>query len=353
MEEIKISVIIPVYNAEKYLARCLDSALEQMSEGLEVICVDDGSTDKSPEILAAYSARDSRLRVFRQNNRYAGNARNRGMEQAGGKYLAFLDADDYYLPGAISALYEQAERQGLDMVKGSFRCSDVRTDKTTVPLYAINCSVEWPRRGKALCFEGLPYRLVNVFDAPWNGLYRREFLERNCIRFNGLRCVNDRSFFIDCLIHAERMAVVDTEIVCYRTGQDGSLIGKKPQYFSCCLDSYKIIREHCRDISPKLRRIILRQELAGVFGWYEQLRSRAECPEKMDEELRLFLQTFDEKDVGVRFLSEFPFREPYYRLRYASLPPYSRPSLPVRAFRCWREHGWRYTFLYSCRRRKM
>lgn len=347
----EISIVIPVYNSRATVGQALRSV--QSQEGaptLEMICVDDGSTDGSLQVLREFSQRDPRISVLSQCNQFAGAARNRGMQQARGKYLAFLDADDYYLPGALGALYEVAEHGQLDLLKGSFRCVNARTGEITTPLYARNSAVEWPWRGRVLRFAQMPHRLVNVSDVPWNGLYRREFLMRDRIRFNGLRCVNDHSFYIDCLIHAERMMVTDIEVTCYRIGQKDSLVGEKPQYFSCTLDSYQIVRGLCRDVTPKLRRIILRQELTGVFNWYERLRARAKAPGKMEEELRQFLRSYDEEDVGQRFLCTFPFGALYYKLRYSSPPPRGRPPLPLRAFQCWREHGWRYTVARSTRK---
>ena len=101
MDTPKISVIIPVYNAEKYLEKCLDSILQQTFREIEVICGDDGSQDASKQILRRYASQDARVIVVEQKNMYAGVARNRGMELAKGKYLIFLDADDFFHPDML------------------------------------------------------------------------------------------------------------------------------------------------------------------------------------------------------------------------------------------------------------
>ena len=106
--DIKISVIIPVYNAEKYLRECLDSVIEQTLQEIEIICVDDGSTDNSLAILKEYTQKDERLKIIEQANRGAGAARNLGMAVALGEYLAFLDADDLYYPQALAQAYSVA-----------------------------------------------------------------------------------------------------------------------------------------------------------------------------------------------------------------------------------------------------
>ena len=96
MDEIKVSVIVPVYNGETYLEECMESILSQSYKNIEVIFVDDGSTDRSAELIQSFQERDHRVVLIRQTNQYAGIARNRGFDAATGKYVMFLDADDYF-----------------------------------------------------------------------------------------------------------------------------------------------------------------------------------------------------------------------------------------------------------------
>lgn len=112
METPEISVIIPVFNAEKYIAQCLRSVQEQDVEDLEVICVDDGSTDGSAAMVEELAARDPRIRLIRQENRSAGAARNHGMRYARGKYLHFMDADDALYPGIYRRAADRLEQTG-------------------------------------------------------------------------------------------------------------------------------------------------------------------------------------------------------------------------------------------------
>ena len=101
----KISVIIPVYNVEKYLRECLDSIVNQTFKDIEIICVDDGSTDKSLEILREYEQKDKRIIVISQPNKGVSTARNIGMQQATGKYMMFVDSDDYITQNACELIY--------------------------------------------------------------------------------------------------------------------------------------------------------------------------------------------------------------------------------------------------------
>ena len=114
MEE-KVSVIVPVYNVEQYLARCLDTVLAQTYENLEVICVNDGSTDNSLNILEHYARFDSRIKIVNKENGGLGSARNAGIKEAEGKYILFLDSDDYIASFAVEHLVKNAEKNNADI----------------------------------------------------------------------------------------------------------------------------------------------------------------------------------------------------------------------------------------------
>lgn len=114
-DEIKVSVVMPVYNAENYLFDSLGNVLKQTLKDIEVICVDDGSTDRSAEIIEDYASRDFRLSLIRQKNQYAGAARNAGLAKCRGKYVVFWDADDRFALDALEKLYTKAEADEADL----------------------------------------------------------------------------------------------------------------------------------------------------------------------------------------------------------------------------------------------
>lgn len=119
---IKISVIIPVYNSRKFIRRCLDSIISQTFSEFEVICIDDGSTDESYTILRRYSQQYKNIRVVRQQNMGQGLARNKGTALARGKYIKFVDADDYLHPNTLRILYETAEKTKADIIVSKAFC---------------------------------------------------------------------------------------------------------------------------------------------------------------------------------------------------------------------------------------
>ena len=121
---VAISIVIPVYNVEKYLRECLDSLINQTFNDFEVICVNDGSKDSSLEILNEYAQKDIRFKVISQENGGSGSARNNGLSRAQGKYVQFLDGDDYFEPEMLEKLYNLAEKHQADITVCSSRKVD-------------------------------------------------------------------------------------------------------------------------------------------------------------------------------------------------------------------------------------
>lgn len=114
-EDLKVSVIVPVYNGEKHLEQCMDSITGQTLREIEIICVDDGSADRSLEILERYAKKDERIRVICQKNAGAGAARNRGLLRAKGKYIVFWDADDKFDRKALELMYLKMQKKQTDI----------------------------------------------------------------------------------------------------------------------------------------------------------------------------------------------------------------------------------------------
>ena len=136
----KVSLIIPVYNTVKYLRRCLESAVSQTYENMEIICVDDGSTDGSEKIVDEFAARDGRIIAVHQENRGESNARNTGLRIASGDYIGFMDCDDWIEPDMYECLVRELEEAGADMAIAGFYREFEETGKTRiqVPIYGIN-----------------------------------------------------------------------------------------------------------------------------------------------------------------------------------------------------------------------
>ena len=216
----KVSVIIPVYNVEKYLGECLDSVLGQTLKDIEVLCVNDGSTDGSGGILKCYAKKDSRLKCLEISNSGAAAARNVGLDSAKGEYAIFLDSDDWFRRAMLAKMFATARRNDCDMVLAGI-ARHVRTGKS--PLVS--------RPSTALLNKGRPFagrefadRLFSDGGAnPVNKLCRVSFLKRHGIRFQEIPRENDLAFAYLTLAKAERIMALDDAFYNYRMERAGSI----------------------------------------------------------------------------------------------------------------------------------
>lgn len=215
VEEIKVSVIMPVYNAERYLVQCLDSVVSQTLKEIEIICVDDGSDDNSVQIIKDYCSKDDRISLMHQDHSHAGPARNRGMSVARGKYLVFWDSDDYFFPNALKFMYEQCEKDNADIcICGGKRYFEAEELETPSPRYLRKNEIpeEIPFNIKTA-----PDHVISItVEAPWNKMFLKSFIEETGLQFHPCRNGNDIFFVISALCLAQRITLVNKPLVCYR-----------------------------------------------------------------------------------------------------------------------------------------
>ena len=188
----KVSIIIPVYNVEAYLRQCLDSVLNQTLRDIEIICVNDGSTDGSSDILASYASQDSRLVVVEQPRSGAGPARNLGMSRAKGQYLDFVDADDFLASDMLERRLACAEETQADIVISGFcryDASGTALQRRTLFGWAVG---KLPR---VFAPDAFADSIFTTFQpAPWNKFFRAGFVAHHGLQFQSLPCCNDVCF---------------------------------------------------------------------------------------------------------------------------------------------------------------
>lgn len=221
MDKVKISVVIPVYNAEEWLDRCLVSVLSQSFASYEVILVDDGSTDSSPLICDRYSSTDSRFRTIHKTNGGVSSARNAGMNMAKGEYVMFLDSDDALLPDAMQSLASVAD--GADFVMGGYRIFiGGIPDREVIPLRRK----KYEGDDMAMFFDDNIRRNCETLDAPWAKMFRRKAI--GDLQFcENLSYAEDKLFVFSFLASARSASVCDTPVYAYhlRSGSLGSDVG--------------------------------------------------------------------------------------------------------------------------------
>lgn len=279
---IKVSVIIPVYNGEKYLRQCLDSVRDQTLKDIEIICVDDGSDDASWDILEEYQRADARFHIYRQEHQYAGAARNTGLEAAAGEYVIFWDCDDYFALDALEKMYRAAATYQADMCVCDAQDFDSESGKYVRHSY-LNKPVS-----ELEVFELSEYqKYAFTFTAPvpWNKLILRKMMRQEQIRFQEIKHINDVLGIFTAISCAKRIAVCKEKLIYYRINRQGSL-----------MDTYG-------------------EDTDSVFLAYEQLKTDLE--QRGILENPELLRSFRNKALGVylfmlKYCDDFSQFEAYY-----------------------------------------
>jgi glycosyltransferase EpsJ len=214
----ELSVIVPVYKAEAFLRRCTDSILGQNFPDLELLLIEDGSPDGSGALCDAIAAEDKRVRVFHKENGGVSSARNLGMEEAQGRFLAFADADDWFAPKALEILVNAAVESGADTA-GSAHYKAYPSGQVEMEAAALPSGVYDAEAIK----EGIVYRLLGdrlgkqeelLNGFIWRFLFTREIIQKNEIRFLGAY-LEDELFLLEYFCHAQKLAIVEEPLYYY------------------------------------------------------------------------------------------------------------------------------------------
>ena len=229
----EVSIIIPVYNVEKYIHQCMKSILAQKDVDFEIIAVDDGSPDNCPAILDEYAKKDPRIHVIHQENGGVSRARNKGLESAGGKWCYFVDSDDWLVKDGLSKALKFADESGADVVFVDCRECYASGNKKRIRLFSQPFNTADPQtiediQASILCHKMSPYfspGADNAYPAPWSKLVRTALIRDNNIQFDPYvgGVYDDGLFTLEILEAAGRVAynadclynyrILDTSIV--------------------------------------------------------------------------------------------------------------------------------------------
>lgn len=237
-----ISVVVPVYNAGKYLQATLQSICRQTLPGIEIICVDDGSTDNSCEILQATAAKDQRFRIIRQENAGPGVARNTGMRAASGEYLAFLDADDLYEPDMLETMFCQAKSLQADVIVCQCDYFSASLEERHYGSWHPDIPEAWIRSGFHPA-EDAPSRIFQLCVGwPWDKLFRTEYIRTNGWDYPPLRNSEDGVFVYPAVAHAQTMAICNRTLAHHRE-HPGSVSKTLNRWPTECIKAIQLIHE--------------------------------------------------------------------------------------------------------------
>ena len=244
--DIKVSVIMPIYNAYDYLRPAIDSVLDQTLREIELICIDDGSTDSSFELLKEYQQKDERVRIVTETNAGPALARNNGMKRARGEYLAFLDADDFFEPTLLENLYSSARERNLDVTIAEYDIYNSRkaTFESAQPAEHDEIFADGAVTSKNLCPDKI---LLSTNGAAWNKLFRRSFVaEKNLSFLPDVKMYEDAYFVVLALSMAERVGKISDVLIHHRVYTDQSRVKMFRKYYSQALVVYGAMKEFLR-----------------------------------------------------------------------------------------------------------
>ncbi len=259
MNQPKVSIIMPVFNVEKYLRPCIESALAQTLKDIEIICVDDGSTDSSPYILDTYALEDSRVKVIHKENGGYGKAVNIGMDAATGEYFAILESDDVIHARMYETLYRIAKENDIDIIKSDF-CR-----------FTINEGVFNPENDKIAnnpnmygkVIEDEPINVLhNASLYTWSGIYKMTFLRERNLRHNETpgASYQDNGFWFLTMSKAKRVWFHDEVFYMLRRDNPNSSTQSREKVY-CIRDEYDYILKELKKEPDLYKRVM------GVYWW--------------------------------------------------------------------------------------
>ena len=301
---IKTSIIIPVYNAGKYLEKCLNSIINQSIKDIEIICVDDGSTDKSLQILNDFAQRDSRIKIYCQPHvgGGAGSARNLGMSKACGETLLFLDADDEFDENLVKELYEKLEKEDADIAFCNFQMENKNSDI---------CYFDYSDFIKNPIVNRFNYQ-NNLFSvaAPfvWNKMFRKSFIDKCNLQFMNTCHSNDIAFVFLAMAHAQKIVFVNSFLINYIKHENSTSSGRTGDNF-CDVVVYKHIISELKQanlfnvLEKALYKIMLKSYNDALFAMCRRTKEDYIKTVKKMKELLPFKAIFFNinKSIGRRY----------------------------------------------------
>lgn len=296
----EISVIIPCYNVEKYLAECLDSVLGQSFEDFEAICVNDGSTDKTGDILAQYANKDKRIKVITQENQGVSMARNAGLKVAQGKYIYFLDADDAIHSQCLEIAYYLAEKYQADLVCFNF---STKTDREFLPKYEaekLNVYVT----NTPLLNVAVKGRHYKIYSYIWTELFRKSAVEG--IEFIPRIYFEDYPYLYAVLANKPKTVLIDEKLYLYTDTNDSSITHQKftPRYICDYGIGIKFLTEIYRQKGLESECAILKNSIIPSL-----LRQQWRCCQNGSDEMKNQLyQAFAQELMDLKCLGMLGWR---------------------------------------------
>jgi glycosyltransferase involved in cell wall biosynthesis len=336
----KISIIIPIYNAAEYLAECLDSVLAQTLADIEVICINDGSKDKSGAVLDEYARKDSRITAIHQENAGVSAARNAGLDNVTGQYILFVDSDDTVHPQLCEKVYHAARKDDADLVV--LFSDNLSSKKENIIKKVIQDHNRFSAENQPLYETDM---LLLYYCAVWGRLWNTSYLNEHHIRFPVGVCCEDLVVNWHGMVYEPKISVVPEKLYNYRQNPASLMHDKNRGYGRGIAKTMECIKAHLVDsghYAGAWKEVFLHQKLILLHAWYNRI-----APQFRAEMRATFVQAFgaDEREylrthkMSGRFKDFFLMLDGdssvilryYARQTFAALG--KSISLPIRAVR--------------------
>ena len=272
-----ISVIVPIYNVEEYLHKCLDSILNQTFSNIEIICVNDGSTDGSRKVLEEYKKRDFRIKIVDKENGGLSSARNAGMKVAVGEYYSFIDSDDWIDKTMLEKLYENMTTLNTDISICAVHQFDEINQKIddSNPYYTLEF-FDKTFDNKVFSYKDTKPFIIDVCVMAWNKLYRRSLIEECQAEFPEGLIFEDGPFFFSIFFKTERVSIVREFLYYYRINRKNSIIQKAGKKFLDVIDVAEIMYSKIKDLPDfeDIRYIFFRKKVEDFIYRFEHLNKK-------------------------------------------------------------------------------
>ncbi len=332
MDLIKVSVVIAAYNSDKYLRTTLDSVLAQTLREIEIICVDDGSSDSTLDIFAEYAKRDRRIKVFQhvEQTDGAAAARNMGVSQAAGEYLSVLDADDFFEKDMLEKAYERAKATNADVLlyDGWVYDENIMTDKEADFIlrkeYLPSKEVFEPEEHAEQLF-------LMTCGAAWNGLFRRSFIEEQGINFRSFHHADDLGFVYLAYACANTITVMKDKFIHYRKNAGTSQADQVHLWPETCYMALTDLKMSLAKRELFIKFSISFAQIVMVYSifYLDSMKKWSEYKSLYDE-----LKNCRLKTLGVYEIPDDRFMNKYWATVRNSMREYSADEFLFRQTRC-------------------
>ena len=314
MKDAKISIVVPVYNSEEYVAKTTESLMKQTLKEIQIILVDDGSTDNSGRICDEYASKDERIIVVHKKNGGLADARNAGMRAVEAKYIMFLDADDLFEEDTCEYMYNIIEKSGADYAIGNYQMTDVDGTKWPNPAFDVEKYQEFQ-----LDIHDYKKSFFVMNSTAWNKIYRTQFLKDNNIIFEVPAPAEDAYFTSLCYMKAKYGFYTNKVMYLYRNSPNSISKSCSLKYFKGINYAYRKIYEsfeknnqlgYYRYVYAKTNAYIVCQlidservsdeekiEWLKEFEWYFELRDKLKI-NTVHESLRNVMELIRKKDYS-------------------------------------------------------